>query len=376
MASFGCYYTAGQYLTRASYNSGALLQSNIHKGKGLRGGFTNQTSMNALNQASKAAALAAGNYFYFDLFGHWDFEYILTSLRIGLSRTSAISFNYEILLNTTEDYAYPDYATTIGSGTISGAGTSNNITLSLNETLANEWRNRVTVVIWNVASSASNVGINNSTYALGTANQNYYSGNYPLALDTYRAIENRPGVVYDPLKKTSVFAEDQFAVRDSAQAVERELGIYPSQLNTNVKDAVNAQGIEEITDWYTGISTNTGAVSSSSQPQCFATPTQYFFKGVLQFEKTSSTATMVYLNTKLDDFVPLELPMRVLNDDNGTMIDALIFADPGNQRLQLTRIGGSWTVPMQPFSGVEFAIPRQVELWQVPSNQQLQPVLP
>lgn len=59
---------------------------------------------------------------------------------------------------------------------------------------------------------------------------------YPDDIDTYRAIANLPGLVYDAADTKTFFTEDLQAVRNSSIAIETELGINPSGIYTTVKN--------------------------------------------------------------------------------------------------------------------------------------------
>lgn len=51
---------------------------------------------------------------------------------------------------------------------------------------------------------------------------------YPDDIDTFRDIENIPGLTYDPADKRTLFVEDLEAVRSSVVAIETILGLLPS----------------------------------------------------------------------------------------------------------------------------------------------------
>lgn len=50
---------------------------------------------------------------------------------------------------------------------------------------------------------------------------------YPDEIDTFRAIENLPGLVYDANDKRTFFVEDLQAVRNSVTDIEETLGLLP-----------------------------------------------------------------------------------------------------------------------------------------------------
>ena len=49
---------------------------------------------------------------------------------------------------------------------------------------------------------------------------------FPDAIDSFRATENRPGIKYDPAKKTTLFAEDLKALGDSIISVQNAIGTF------------------------------------------------------------------------------------------------------------------------------------------------------
>lgn len=49
---------------------------------------------------------------------------------------------------------------------------------------------------------------------------------FPDAIDRFRATENRPGIKYDPAKKTTLFAEDLKALGDSIISVQNAIGTF------------------------------------------------------------------------------------------------------------------------------------------------------
>lgn len=58
---------------------------------------------------------------------------------------------------------------------------------------------------------------------------------YPEDIDTFREIENLPGLTYDPDDKRTLFMEDLQAVRDSIIAIETALGTDPAQAYITVR---------------------------------------------------------------------------------------------------------------------------------------------
>ena len=49
---------------------------------------------------------------------------------------------------------------------------------------------------------------------------------FPNAIDSFRATENRPGIKYNPAKKTTLFAEDLKALGDSIISVQNAIGTF------------------------------------------------------------------------------------------------------------------------------------------------------
>lgn len=49
---------------------------------------------------------------------------------------------------------------------------------------------------------------------------------YPDTIDSFRTTENRPGIKYDPAKKTTLFAEDLKALGDSIISVQNAIGNF------------------------------------------------------------------------------------------------------------------------------------------------------
>lgn len=65
---------------------------------------------------------------------------------------------------------------------------------------------------------------------------------YPNSLDSFRAKENRPAIVYDANEKTTLFVEDLDALEGSITAIEEYVGYGDDKLPVNVSLAVNANG--------------------------------------------------------------------------------------------------------------------------------------
>lgn len=62
---------------------------------------------------------------------------------------------------------------------------------------------------------------------------------YPDDIDSFRTTANRPGVVYDPLKTTTMFAEDNNGLAAAIVAIETILGTNPDLGYGTVRDALD-----------------------------------------------------------------------------------------------------------------------------------------
>lgn len=63
---------------------------------------------------------------------------------------------------------------------------------------------------------------------------------YPQTNDSFRATENRPGIKYDPAKKTTLFAEDLKALGDSIISVQNALGNFNLNEQGSISNRVYA----------------------------------------------------------------------------------------------------------------------------------------
>jgi len=61
---------------------------------------------------------------------------------------------------------------------------------------------------------------------------------FPSAIFSPRTIENKSGVVYDPLKKTVIYADDFQNLANEIVAIQTALGLWPQQWFTDVAEAV------------------------------------------------------------------------------------------------------------------------------------------
>lgn len=60
---------------------------------------------------------------------------------------------------------------------------------------------------------------------------------YPQTNDSFRATENRPGIKYDPAKKTTLFAEDLKALGDSIISIQNAVGNF----NLNEQGSISSR---------------------------------------------------------------------------------------------------------------------------------------
>src|SRR5665811_1606020 len=62
---------------------------------------------------------------------------------------------------------------------------------------------------------------------------------YPIAIDTFRATANLPGLTYNPLDTKTIFAEDLQGLQSSVVAIETELGPTPKGGSANVANRLD-----------------------------------------------------------------------------------------------------------------------------------------
>lgn len=63
---------------------------------------------------------------------------------------------------------------------------------------------------------------------------------YPQTNDSFRATENRPGIKYDPAKKTTLFAEDLKALGDSIISIQNAVGNFNLKEQGSISSRVYA----------------------------------------------------------------------------------------------------------------------------------------
>lgn len=66
---------------------------------------------------------------------------------------------------------------------------------------------------------------------------------YPDTIDTFREIENLPGLTYDPNDKRTFFTEDLQVLRDALIAIETAIGTDPTPNFENIKAALDWLGL-------------------------------------------------------------------------------------------------------------------------------------
>lgn len=365
--NFQCGYSTGNYLTRAAFVNSPIRNSHIFSAKATKSTSTTLTSLTAYNAANKAAAIAAGSYFYLDVFSPSIYEAALTSVRFAFSKSATNAFNWAIDLNNTEDYMYDDYFTQLATGTVSSGTTSGTITQAVSGDLFTEWRNRIRVVVWGADTSARVISMTSSSYVAGTFDDSQLISAFPYTQDTFRTVQNRPGVEYDPGKTTSVFAEDQIQRGNAVRAIEYAMGTNPGVLDYSAVNARNSEHFKLLEDWFVNWTANTGTVSSTGEPLIYTTPDAYHIKGSFSGLFSSGSAFIAYMNTIIQDFVPGSYPLIYTDDATGTRTIGTLTANAQNNRLEFwlrTGINGDiW------YGEVDVTIPRQIELWQQPSNQ-------
>lgn len=360
-------FGAGQYLTRAGYTNGPIYNSHFDVGMSSLANASGMTAIMPVNQANKAAAIAAGAYFYVDIFSSTIYEGKLTNVNFRYSNNWNGNFNWAVDINTSEESNYDDYFVELATGTKTAANSGATITIPVDVDIYPEWYNRIRIVVWGADTSARYIGVGAQCSLSGTFDDAQLIAPYPVVVPTYRTVQNRPGVDYDPLKTTSVFAEDQLQRSDNIRAMQNITGLTPNMINSTVKNSVNSNHLLTMQDWFISLTANTGTVSSASEWTIFATPDAYHLKGNFQGLFSSSGAWIAYWNTNIIDALPVSLPIRFVSDATGDWYDGSIQFEPRYRRFTMyltTGIQGDiW------YGDIDVVFPRQIELWQQSWNQ-------
>lgn len=355
-------FGAGQYLTRAGYTNGPVYNSHFNVGMAQLAGATGMTAIMPVNQANKAAAIAAGAYFYVDIWSATIYEGKLKNVNFRYSNNWNGNFNYAVDINNTEDYYDNGSFVELASGTKTAANSGALISIPVDADIYPEWYNRIRIVVWGADTSARYIGVSSQCSLSGTFDDAQLIAPYPVTVPTYRTVENRPGIDYDPLKTTSVFAEDQLQRSDNIRAVQNVVGVGANQINYDVKRNINSTNMLTLEDWYQSAAANTGTISSVDTPTIYSTPDAYHLKGQFMGLFSSSSAWQAYIYTDIIDAVPMSLPWRFVSDATGDWYDGSISYEPRYRRFVLwltTGIQGDiW------YGDVDIIFPRQIELWQ------------
>lgn len=363
MTAFNLTYGLAPGRTTADQTDGPIFHSHIHQKTPGANTTGNGSRLTGLNQASEAAAIAAGIYFFIDITAKAEFEYALSQIIHQYSKTSSQGGNYAIKLATGAGYQDIANSSTIASGTIPSTGSSQTITSNVTAALESGPRNRIFIVIWGFASSAYFVTMNTATVIKGTwADNRTYSG-YPAALDTFRNVANRPGVIFNPTQETSVFAEDMLYRSESIKKIEAAIGLNPTRLQSNVSDSVLAQGFAPVTGYFKAWYASSGAMLDWSEPEIYATATMYVIRGYLFAAPEDSNVTWMELETEIDDFAYFG-GHALIETFNGGPIPIALTAWASSGRIRFAMPSGNYGTDGGIEDQVMIFIPRLPEGWQ------------
>lgn len=363
MASFQCTFGVSLGRTTADQTNGPVFHSHIHQKTPATNSTNNGSRLTGLNEASEAAAITAGRYFFIDITCKEQFEYALTQIAMQYSKTNAQGGNYAIKLATGANYKDIAYSSTIASGTIPSSGTTQTVTSNVTAALESGPRNRIFIVIWGFASSAYFVVPWTSTVINGTWLDNRAYAGYPATLDTFRDIANRPGVVYTPANETSVYAEDQLFRSEAIKKIEAAIGLNPTRLQSNVSDSVLAQGFAPVTGYFKAWHASGGAMLDWSEPEIFATASMYLIRGYVFAAPEDSTVTWLELETEIDDFAYFGGHALIETFNDGpTPIALTAWASSG--RIRFAMPTGNYGTDGGIEDQVMIFIPRLTEGWQ------------
>lgn len=354
-------YTQGTQLTAAAWQQGPVYQSHAVRKKQTRGNNLGFTCWSGANQTTLAAAIAAGSYAKIKLTGgKLDLAY-LTEIRLGFFKP-ATELNARItLLTSFEDE--PEYADQLQQWNWTTNSTSATGTWTGEHEFYPSDYQHIYAVIWNMSSAASTVGINSSTYVRYEYDSEEFASNFPQSTDSFRDVENRPGVIYDPAKKTSVFAEDMITRGDAIQGIEQAIGVMPSQTSTTVAGNINKANMVRYFYWLNSTGANTGTFTLTGEPMLYRTVDGYRLVGTIGGRFSTTSGTTAYLYTDIRDFVPTESPFWVVNDNTGAKVPVSIVADQQNGRFILNLTTNMHSAGF--IGSIDVLIPRQVELWQM-----------
>lgn len=354
------YYTTGASLTRAGNQAGPVFQGHFCRWKQNGGNNTKYSSYNNANQTTRAAAIAAGSYFYTKLTSGKANSIWLREVRAGINKPAGeTNVKIDILAGYEPDL---EDATLLESYTWTGSGTSATLTLAANYEMVLDVGQNVFVVMYNAASAASEFAINYSSFIRYEYETDDYEYQYPFTTDTYREVQNRPGIVYDPAKKTSVFAEDMITRSNGIRGIQTGLGVMPTGQNYNMRYAMNARNLQNSLYYMTDATANTGTVTLNAEPPLYTTPDVYYFIGSISGSFSSAAATTCYINTYRRDMTTDRVPIRLVDNNTGSHFDGYFEGDPKNGRFILHLKNN---LNNAGFSGnISIMIRRQIEVWQ------------
>jgi len=135
---------------------------------------------------------------------------------------------------------------------------------------------------------------------------------YPNEIFEPREKENRPGVTYDPNKKTVLFVEDIKTLDDEVKAIETELGTNPKGDFSSVKERLEKLAAVAIVPFKKGSWVHTPIVGSTASTSKFANILYCF-------------AFLVPVKTSFD-----KIGIRVQGAYAGGLIRVGIYNDNGN----------------------------------------------
>lgn len=247
-------WTVGERLTRAGNQNGPLFHTHFIRRKQAGGTDASRSSLRAYNQANKAAAITAGSFFTTWLYGIDSYPLALIFMRFAWNQSVNTAFNWAIELDRygTEEWVQ------IATGTKAAGTTSGNLDFTGDEWIATgDGGVSIRLIVWGAGAATTELRIGNGTNMQYTADIESNSA-YPFGVDSFREVENRPGVVYDPLKKTSVFAEDQTLRGAAIAAVQTVLGFTPNLWFWSLKSAMGGDNFETLDGALGSARTNIG----------------------------------------------------------------------------------------------------------------------
>lgn len=350
-------FTSGQYLTRAGNQLGPLFSGHFYCQKNPATASSTLSNITAFNQANQADASAAGSVFFLPIPPSPILDGVITQLQFYFAKSWTGAVNYAVEVSVDDSGTY----VSLGSGTISSGTTSGNVSVSGSVPIATGgFYTVIRLIIWGADTSARTFTLSASTnvsYSYSTLE----NSEYPYALDTYRNVENRPGVVYNPAQATSVFADDMLQRSDAIRGIEGVVGLNPQYHQLTVRDYLRTLMNTNGATYGMGISANAGSALSVTNFHRSSRGDGYFISGLFRFTANNTGFLYIDISQWNLDLRATTFNFRFRNTVSGTWYDGVGEVNAQTRTLRLTYVTGLTNPIFE--TNLNVFLPRQMEGW-------------